>query len=239
MIKKLLPILPLIACGTHPAKADPQPEYTPPIEETIEHHLEILAEMSANGELAELQQYNPIPDGEIVCLDKECKLMADDFYGVALSCFAETGIALKIANYDFSKHANGDVVKAFMGSDYFKKIGAYLAAQARRGKYLRFTSYLSSFGLGAPGIREVAIAFAAGGCAYGVTKTILALHDEQKACRAQLEQAKSTLRIQQELFETNQRLTENLGQCQSNVSKLEKKLDYIIKMTEALQSTTK
>lgn len=237
MLKKLLPILPLIACGTHSAKADPHPEHTPPIEETIERHLEILAEMSANGDLIELQQYNPIPDGEIVCLDKECKIVAEDFYGVALGCFTETGIALKIANYDFGKHMNGDIMKAVMGSDQVKKIGTYLSLQAAKGKFLRFTSYLSAFGIGAPGIRELTIAFAAGGCAYGVTKTILALQDEQKACRAQLEQAKSTLRIQQELFETNQRLTENLGQCQSNVSKLEQKLDYIIKMTEALQST--
>jgi hypothetical protein len=230
MLKKLFPLLFLIACGTEPAQAQPEPDL-----DTIEHHLKILAEMSANGDLAELQRYNPIPDAEIVCLDKECKMVADDFYGVALGCFTETGIALKIANYDFAKHANGDVVKAFTGSDQFKKIGAYLATQARKGKFLRLTSYLSAFGIPPPGIREIVIAFATLGCAYGVTKTILSLQDKQKQCQDDLAMAKSQLAREQELFSQNQRLSESLKQCQSNVKNQEKKLDYIINMTEALQ----
>lgn len=227
-----------MGCGGHqPAQAEHNNTGSiSPVEETVDRHLDILTEMAANGELAELLEYNPIPDGEIVCLDKECKMVADDFYGVAWACFGGAGIGTKIANYDYTKHLNGEVVKAFTGSDEFKKIGTYLATQAMRGKFLRLTSYLSAMGLAPLGIKQVVMIFAAGGCAVGVGQTLYLLNEKQKECRKDLEAAKAQLAKEQELFAQNFRLSENLNQCQDNVRKQEKKLDYLIKMTEALST---
>lgn len=237
MTKQMFLLLLAMACGgNQPAQAEDGNTSYVSLEDTIDHHLDILTEMAANGELAELCEYNPIPDGEIVCLDKECKIVADDFYGVAWACFGGAGIGTKIANYDYTKHLNGEVVKAFTGSDQFKKIGTYLATQAMRGKFLRLTSYLSAMGLAPPGIQQVVIMFAAGGCAIGVGQTLYLLNQKQNECRKDLEAAKAQLAREQELFAQNLRLSENLNQCQDNVRKQEKKLDYLIKMTEALST---
>jgi hypothetical protein len=248
MSKQMFLLLLAMGCGGHqPAQAE---HNINPVEETVDRHLDILTEMAANGELAELLEYNPIPDGEIVCLDKECKMVVDDFYSVAWACFGGAGIGTKIANYDYTKHLNGEVVKAFTGSDEFKKIGTYLATQARRGKFLRLTSYLSAMGLAPLGIKQVVMIFAAGGCAVGVGQTLYLLNEKQNECRKDLEAAKAQLAKEQELFAQNLRLSENLNQCQNNlnqsqdnlnqcqenVRKQEKKLDYLIRMTEALST---
>lgn len=237
---KILPLLPLAACGTQPAKAQQnQDAYESPIEETIEHHLQILAELSANGELAELQRYNPLPDGEIVCIDEGCKFAASDFWDVAWGCFGGAGIATGILNYDYGKHANGEVAKVFLGSDQVKKIGTKLAMDGKYAKFLRFTSYLNSFGFPPAVTRELIIAFAAGGCAVGVSRTVGALLQSQKECQIKLEQNKLLLQQQQHQQMRDFLFNERLEQCQGLVNSCQKQLDYYINMTEALRQKCK
>lgn len=242
MMKILFPLLALIACGTHPAKADPQPEHTPPIEETIENHLKILAEMSANGELAELQQYNPVPNGEIVCIDEGCKFAASDFWDIAWGCFGGAGIATGFLNYDYGKHANGQVAEVFKGSDTVKKIGTKLAMDGKYAKFLRFTGYLNSFGFPPMVTRELIVAFATGGCAFGVSQTVGRLIESQKTCQAKLEEKKTLLKMQEQQLFKDLIFADRLEQCQNlmqgyqqQVDKCQKQLDYYINMTEALR----
>lgn len=237
MFKKLLPLLILIGCGTEPAQAQPEPDL-----DTIEHHLKILAEMSANGDLAELQRYNPIPDGEIVCIDEGCKIVASDFWDVAWGCFGGTLVATGILNYDYGKHADGAIVKIMKGNDQVKKIGTLLTTQGKYSKFLRFTSYLNSFGFPPMVTRELIVAFAAGGCVFGVSKTIGHLLESQKTCKIKLDEKKTLLKMQEQQLFKDLIFADRLEQCQNllqgyqkQVDTCQKQLDYFINMTEALR----